>query len=145
MAKRSIKRSRGSQDRSRTRKKVRQAATTQSAAGVSRAITRRHLRSKRPPVYCGFHFDGSRLATLEEVRDPAVATRSIGELSHPELVTLILERLRREKTYPPLRMLGAEKVIDKRRVIQEIRKLSPIGLHLIDIEKEYVKLQVQRR
>ena len=100
---------------------------------------------RRAPVYCGFHLDGSRLATFEEVLDPQVPTRSMGELSHSELVTLVLERLRRDKVYPALLMLGAKGVIDKKRALREIRKLSPIGVHLIEIEKEYLQLQLRRR
>jgi hypothetical protein len=99
----------------------------------------------REAVYCGFYLDGSRMASLKDVRDPQIPTRSIGELSHAEIVTLVLERLRRDKTYPPLRMLGAKGLIDKRRAIREVGKLSPIGLHLIEIEKEYIQLQLTRR
>lgn len=102
-------------------------------------------RTDRGAIYCGFHLGGDRMATLEEVRDPQVPTRSIGELSHAELVTLVLERLRRDKAYPPLRMLGAKGIIDRRRAMREVGRLTPIGLHLIEIEKEYVQLQLKRR
>jgi hypothetical protein len=102
-------------------------------------------RRGRSAIYCGVHSGSSQLATLEEVRDPGVPTRSLGELSHVELVTLVLERLRKDKAYPPLYMLGVSGVIDKRRAIREVKNLSPVGLHLIEIEKEYIQFQLNRR
>jgi hypothetical protein len=101
--------------------------------------------SQSSAIYAGFVRRGSKFATLEDVLDPAVETKTLEELSHPQLVRLILARLRSDESFIPLRMLGTRGVIDRSRAIQEIAASSSIGLHLMNIEKEYIRLQLKRR
>jgi hypothetical protein len=84
------------------------------------------------------------MATLADVLDPNVPTNSLGDLDHSQLVNLVVARLKADKHFLPLFMLGAKGVVDKERAIREVRKGTPIGLHLIEIEKEYIRLQVAR-
>jgi hypothetical protein len=96
-------------------------------------------------IYCGFHRKGLRMASLEEVRDPAVPTKSLGELSHSELVRLVLARLRRDSHFVPMHIFGVQGVIDRKRAIREVKLLSAVGLHLIEIEKGLILIQLRVR
>ena len=111
--------------------------------GSSAARTK---RQERQPVmiHAGFHRGKDKLATITQVLDPRVPTRTIGELSIPEQVRLISARLRREKHFVPLHVLGVEGVIDRKRALREIQSLSSLGLHLLEIEKQYLKIQLER-
>jgi len=92
----------------------------------------------------GFHKGKDRLATIAEVLNPRVPTRFMGELSLAEQVRLISARLQREKHFVPLHVLGVEGIIDRKRALREIQSLSPLGLHLLEIEKQYLKIQIER-
>lgn len=120
--------------RARTRGRHAAAAARKAVDGKSRS---------RGPV-CGYHQTTQRMATLADVLDPNVPTNSLGDLDHSQLVNLVVARLKADKHFLPLFMLGAKGVVDKERAIREVRKGTPIGLHLIEIEKEYIRLQVAR-
>jgi hypothetical protein len=96
-------------------------------------------------VHAGFHTGKKKLATIADVLSPSVSTRTVDDLSLPEQVRLIVARLRREKHYVPLQVLGFEGVVDKTKAIEEIRSLSQLGLHLLKIEMEYLKIQLERK
>lgn len=114
--------------------------------GNSRTSKRIMVGSKpSSPVYAGMLMRGSRLATIAQVRDPAVATLACEELSHSQLTKLVLARLRRDRDFIPLYVLGVAGVINKSRAIEEVKALSSIGLHLIGIEREIIRLQLRRR
>jgi len=114
-----------------------------SAASPRQAIVSR--KSSRGGPFYGYHANVRRMATLAEVLDPNTPTNSLGELDHSEMIKLVVARLRADKHFIPLFMLGARGVIDKKRAIREVLKGSPIGLHLMEIEKEYIHLQVAGR
>jgi len=92
----------------------------------------------------GFHKGKDKLATIAELLNPRVPTRFMGELSLAEQVRLISARLRRERHFVPLHVLGVEGIIDRKRALREIRALSRLGLHLLEIEKEYLKIEIER-
>jgi hypothetical protein len=106
----------------------------------------KHKRLKRQEhVFAGFLGVGNRLATLDEVRNPSIATRSLGHLSTYDLQKLVLRRLRTNKNFLPLRMLGVEGVVGKTRAMAEVRTLSHVGQHLMEIEKRLIRLQLEAR
>jgi hypothetical protein len=86
----------------------------------------------------------SRFATLREVLNPSIPTRSLGELTQHELMKLVVHRLRLDKKKFKIRMLGVPGIIDERKAIKEVRALSHIGLYLIDLEKRYLRLLIER-
>lgn len=112
--------------------------------GVKRAPSRKRGALHSEQIYAGFHKTADRMATLTEVQDPRVPTRTIGELSHTELKNLVHSRIKNDESFTPLHMLGVDGVVDKDRALREVQAGSHIGLHLIDIEKEYIALQLAR-
>jgi hypothetical protein len=146
MAGRSKTLNRGKNSANKTRRKL---PTSQSKSENRRKPQRKTLShridSSDPRVFAGFHRKANKLATLEEVRDPDVPTRTIGELSFKELVKLVSSRIEGDENFIALHMLGVDGVVDKARALKEVRAGSHIGLHLIEIEKEYLSLQLRRK
>lgn len=101
-------------------------------------------KSKEVPTFAGMLHDGSRLATIEEVLDPNIATRTWKDLSSDETNQLCLRRITNNNNFIAMRMLGTPNVIDKKKALSEIKKQSPIGLHLLEIERRYIRLQLER-
>jgi hypothetical protein len=102
--------------------------------------------SKRTPktaVLAGFLADGSRPASVEEVLDPNVATRIGRDLSIDETLHLCLKRIRNSPGFVSMRMLGAHGVIDRNRALAELKKGSNVGLHLLEIERRFVRHQLE--
>jgi hypothetical protein len=95
------------------------------------------------PTFAGLLHDGSRLATIEEVLDPDIGTRTWKELSSEEAQRLCLRRIKDNNNFISMRMLGTADVVDKKRALTEVKRLSPIGLHLIEIERRYIRLQLE--
>ena len=108
----------------------------------TRSRNRSPRKTARGGPFFGYHKTSRRMATLAQVVDPNIPTDSVGELDHSQLVELVVARLRADKYFIPLFMLGFQGVVDKKRAIREVQKGSPIGLHLIEIEKEYMRLQL---
>jgi hypothetical protein len=94
-------------------------------------------------IFAGVLHDGSQLATIQEVLDPEVRTRTSKGLSMGEMQKLCLRRIKENDSFVPMRMLGTSDVIDKKRALSEIKALSPIGLHLLEIERRHMLLQLQ--
>jgi hypothetical protein len=107
------------------------------------SATRRSKTAARV-TFAGLLHDGSRLATIEEVLDPDVATRTWQDLSREETQQLCLRRIKDNDSFVSMRMLGTPDVIDKKRALAEIKKLSAIGLHLLEVDRRYVRLQLER-
>jgi hypothetical protein len=85
------------------------------------------------------------MATIEQVLDPLVPTKSGRDLSLSELQRLTLRRLRGDKHFIPMLMLGVEGVIDRKRALAEVQSLSFIGRHLLQIEQDYIAFEIKLR
>jgi hypothetical protein len=111
---------------------------------------RRTKKAARPrvqsldSVFAGVHHKSGRLATIEDVIASDVHTRMGRDLSLPERVRLATHRLRKNQHFVPMIMLGATGVIDKARALREIKRLTPIGLHLLDIDMRHSRLQIEQ-
>ncbi len=128
--------------------KITQGAQSQRASISGKASKPSASRAKRvraavKRVFAGVLHDGSRLATVQEVLDPQVPTRTSKDLSIGESQKLCLRRIKENESFVSMRMLGTSEVIDKKRALSEIKNLSPIGLHLLEIEHRYILLQLQ--
>jgi len=95
------------------------------------------------PIYAGFSTDGRRFASLKEVRDPSIPTKTLADLTHEELVRLTVRRLNSDKDFLRLRMLGVSGVITRSRAIREIKAGTIVGRHLLEIEKHYIRHQLE--
>jgi len=150
MANKKAGRSRGKRERARLRSRKKSSGRKSAPAslhvrGASPVSSKTKGISTGGLIYSGFHKKANRMATLTEVQDPRVPTRTIGELSHSEMQRLVCSRIKNDESFTPLHMLGIDGVVDKDRALREVRTGSHIGLHLIEIEKEYIALQLARR
>jgi hypothetical protein len=98
--------------------------------GAVRATRRAPKWSDRP---AGFHIDGEKIATLQEVRAPEVPTMSLGELKREQRVRLVLASLRAKPEDFTIGMIGPG-IINKTRAIAEVEAQSRIGRTLTEIE-----------
>jgi hypothetical protein len=92
----------------------------------------------------GYLLDGSRVASLREVIDPEIPTKPLEKLSQHDLAVLVGRRLMDKKRVFSVRMLGVSGIIDKERAIIEVMELSQIGIHLIEVEKRFIRLLIER-
>ncbi len=88
--------------------------------------------------------DGSRFASLREMADPDVPTKSLNELGAKELAAVVIARLERTAhRRMPLRMLGVQGAIDNDRAIREVRELTPVGLLVMEIEQRFIRFLME--
>ena len=92
----------------------------------------------------GFTSDGARMATLREVLSPAVATRSIPQLSQDHWLDLAAKRVQLRPAEFSLTVPLHGK-IGRERAVTEIRAGTRIGLHLAEIEKTMVMQSTSQR
>lgn len=111
----------------------RRAAAGRGRKGNVAAAT---IPTKQWDYPAGLRSRRNAMATLREVTDPAVATRSIERLPLLERARLVVERLERQKELD-LVIPGAGH-ITRERAIQEVRVLSEIGLLVIDVEQRLI-------
>jgi len=116
--------------------------TKSSRKRVSRAGAKGRGKQSKP-IYAGFSMDGRRFASLMEVRDPKMATRTLADLTHEELVRLTVRRLSGDKNFLPLRMLGVPGIITRSRAITEIKAGTIVGRHLLEVEKHHIRHQLE--
>lgn len=95
-------------------------------------------------VLAGVHHKTGRLATIREVLASDIPTRMSHDLSLNERVRLATRRIKENDRFVSMLMLGVSGVIDKRRALKEIKELSPVGLHLLDIDMRHARLQVEQ-
>jgi hypothetical protein len=86
----------------------------------------------------GYLADGTGLASLRQVADPAVPTRNAIELSQHERSVLVAKRLEAAPEDFQIAMFGVG-IVDKNRAIQEVRARSKIGLLIIEIELRVIE------
>lgn len=81
----------------------------------------------------GFIADGSRMATLREVLDPKVPTRTLRQLSEDHRFDLAAKRI--EMAPESFRLvIPGHGIIDKVRGVTEVRDRSRIGCHLAELQ-----------
>jgi hypothetical protein len=115
-------------------------------------VTAKEAPKKRRPklldfedrIFAGVHHKSGRVATIRQVIASDIPTRTGTELSLNERVRLATRRIRDNEHFVSMMMLGAEGVIDKERALQEIKKRSHIGLHLLEIDRRHAKLQTEQ-
>jgi hypothetical protein len=81
----------------------------------------------------GIHPSTSRHATLREVVDPRVETRSFDELSRRRQAEIVAARIRAQKRFR-LWVFGTAPVT-KRRAIDAVLSRTPLGEALIAVER----------
>jgi len=126
------------------RKRQRTTPNRSQRSSVKRGGPTGPRKSTVRPTFAGLLHDGSRLATVEEILDPDITTRTWQDLSSDETQQLCLRRIKDNNNFVSMRMLGTADVIDKKRALTEIKKLSPIGLHLLEVERRYIRHQLER-
>jgi hypothetical protein len=117
-------------------------AKSSSKAEPKKATRRRVLFEDR--IFAGVHHKSGRLATIRNVIASDIPTRTGVELSLDERVRLAMRRIEENNYFVSMRMLGVSGVIDKKRTLEEIKKLSPLGLHLLDIDMRHARLQIEQ-
>jgi hypothetical protein len=131
--------------KSSTSPAARSRRTVRKRRGSARAQRGRSKVEKlQLDIPASFLADGSRFATLREVIDPSVPTRPLDRLSQHELASLVVHRLENDDKEFMIRMLGVPGIIDKARAIGEVKALSHIGVHLIDIERRFIRMLIER-
>jgi hypothetical protein len=86
----------------------------------------------------GFTSDGSRMATLREILDPQVATRSLLQLSSDHRFDLAAKRIEMRPDDFEL-ILPGYGTVDKSRAVAEVRARTKIGRYLVEVEETAVK------
>jgi len=80
-----------------------------------------------------FTADGSRMATLREVLDPKIPTRTLRQLSEDHRFDLAAKRI--ELAPESFRLvIPGHGIIDKVRGVTEVRDRSRIGRHLAELQ-----------
>jgi hypothetical protein len=81
----------------------------------------------------GFTADGSRMATLREVLDPKVPTRTLRQLSEDHRFDLAAKRI--EMAPETFRLvIPGHGTIDRVRGLTEVRDRSRVGRHLAELQ-----------
>ncbi len=81
----------------------------------------------------GFTADGSRMATLREVLDPKVPTRTLRQLSEDHRFDLAAKRIEMAPETFHL-VIPGHGTVDKVRGVTEVRDRSRIGRHLAELQ-----------
>jgi len=90
----------------------------------------------------GFKPDGS-FATLAEVVSKPIATFSLEAIPTGDKKQLIVERIRRQHSYPTRFMLGVGEV-DKERAITEVEADTPAGKFIEESEQKIIQLMQEQ-
>lgn len=105
----------------------------------------RKPESRRKRILAGVIHDGSRHATVDEILDPKVKTRSAGETSLEERKALCLRRIRSDSSFVPMRMFGVKAIVDRKRAMKEIAALSPLGMRLMELQLIQIAIEIRVR
>lgn len=90
----------------------------------------------------GFATDGTMI-TLRDLVFGRVPKASIEALTERQLRNLTVARLRRFPDYR-LRVLGRRRPVTQRTAIQEVEAGTPLGRFLIEIERNIIRLLLER-
>jgi hypothetical protein len=148
------------------KRKVAKVVSTRRGAGVSRQPLSKEVTVQNRPrqtgsrertkpkgvksqrrdattIFAGVHDVTSKPATLLQILSPEVPTRMDKDLALHERAALAIARIKATKHFVNMRTLGTSGVIDKKRAILEIEKLSSTGLHLLEIDRRHIRLQLE--
>jgi hypothetical protein len=106
-------------------------------AGKKQTTSRRTADGLELGLPAGFTSDGARMATLREVLNPAVPTRSMLQLSQDRWLDVAARRVQLRPADFSL-VIPLHGKIGRERAVAEIRSRTRIGLHLAEIEKTMV-------
>lgn len=81
----------------------------------------------------GYHLD-DKIATLREVIDPSIPTKSLAELTQDQRIDLVVERWKQRPEDFSVVMIGPGP-INKARALAEIGARSGIGRSLVEVEQ----------
>jgi hypothetical protein len=84
----------------------------------------------------GFSPDGDRMVSLRDVISPKIATIDFPQLSPEKKAELTIARLEQQPDFK-LGMVGIG-VVDKDRAILEVKKQTPAGKTLVEIEQRTI-------
>jgi hypothetical protein len=124
--------------------KARSTAKAKSATKTSLKKSAPKRVQLQDRVFAGVHHKSGRVATIREVIASDIPTRTGKELSLDERARLATRRIKENDHFVSMRMLGVQGVIDKKRALEEIKKLSHIGLHLLEIDMRHARLQTEQ-
>jgi hypothetical protein len=115
---------------------VKRRAAEKSSAGrgkTGKADTVRHpgINAWEWDLPAGFTTDGFRMASLREVLDPSVPTRTLAQLSEDHKFDLAAKRFEMSPEEVHIPGYGT---LDKARAAGEVRDRSRVGRHLADVQ-----------
>jgi hypothetical protein len=90
----------------------------------------------------GFRADGS-IATLAEVITPQVSTMNLVNLNSVSKKQLVIERIKKQKSYPILSFLGMND-INQKGAIYEVEKQTNIGKIIERAEQNAIQIMIER-
>lgn len=114
---------------SRGTKRVHKTSRRKAAKGRRKSTVPR-LPRRQLALPAGYRADGS-VATLRDVLAPAIPTIDGADLTDDDRAELTLMRIHAQ---PDLRLVGPGYVIDKNRAIEEVRRGTPLGSILVNVE-----------
>jgi hypothetical protein len=124
-------------------------AITEKSKANSAPAGKKFSREREPidefelDLPAGFTADGARMATLREILDPAVPTRSMLQLSEDHWFDLAAKRVQLRPSGFSLQ-IPLHGRIGKDRAVAEIRGRTRMGLHFAEIEKTIVTQSLRR-
>jgi hypothetical protein len=89
----------------------------------------------------GYTADGARLATLEELANPAVPTMALVQMSPQQRAEVVAKRIELQPKFE-LAMVGAG-VVDKERAISEVKAQTDVGRVLTEIEQNVINFMLE--
>lgn len=108
----------------------------QTVPRVGKLTAKMKIPQEQWALPAGFTADGTRLATLKELADPAVPTMSLAQMSPTQRAELVSKRIEMQPKFD-LAMVGAG-VVDKQRAISEVKAQTDIGRVLMEIEQNAI-------
>lgn len=118
--------------RKRRAEKMRTAERNKKRAGSKDIVL--SIADSELEMPAGFTADGARMATLGEVFDPAVPTRSFLQLSEDHRFDVAAKRIGlRPETFQLI--IPGHGVFSRAQAISEVRGRTKIGRHLVEVEE----------
>jgi hypothetical protein len=99
------------------------------------------IPEKQWSLPAGFLAGSGRTAALKRVVDPNYRTTDVHELDDAQRCALTLKRIARQRTFEFMTLDG--QTVTKRRALGEVRKQTPLGRTLIDIEHRTIALMCE--
>lgn len=137
----------------RTKSTRKRAARARTASRLPARVTRKTARSARTvrvkvpkrtvprvprrqlELPCGYHAEGGGVASFRDVMSPDVQTVDGDALTDTQRKKLALLRV---EAQPDLQLLTSGVVIDKGLALREIRRNTPLGRILVEVEHQAI-------